>query len=160
MHPDDAEVEAVVAAFEEVDAREEEEEDDPGELVSAWYTMKKAFETTLASLREAEANLNAIGDRLRTKHGIQVPTVTTGGAPEQPAQVIQAAPPAPSAEEAAPTPQDSSWSPPSQSPITIEAPQTGARFVEELRRDASLGDSEKGFADHVAKMFQSFSDFR
>lgn len=157
MHPDDAEVEAVVAAFEEADAQEEE--DDPGELVSAWYAMKKAFESTLAALRGAEGELNAIGDKLRTKHGIQVPVVSTYGVSTPASQEHHAPPPATGA-EAEPTPQDVSWSPPSQSPIRIEQPQTGARFVEELRRDASLGDSEKGFADHISKMFQTFSNFQ
>lgn len=155
MHPDDAEAEAVVAAFEELDSLEEE--DDPGELVSTWYAMKKQFETTLAALREAEGGLNAIGDKLRTKHGIQVPVVSTHGVV---AAAPAAPPPAPVGTEAEPTPQDSNWSPPSQSPISIKAPQTGVHFVEELRRDASLGDSEKGFADHISKMFQTFSNFQ
>lgn len=157
MRADDAEETAIVAAFDQAD--EVEEEDDPGELVSTWYAMKKAFESTLAALRGAEGELNAIGDRLRTKHGIQVPVVTTYGTGAPVVQSHHVPPPADPA-EALPTPADSSWSPPSQAPVSFDQPKTGAHFVEELRRDASAGESEKGFADQIGRMLASFGDFK
>lgn len=155
MHPDDAEVETVATAPVD-EGRAQEEEDNPGELVSVWHTMKKQYEQTLSALREAAGSLNSIGEELLSKHGIRVPLVEDGRTPNLYAGAVSASL---QPHEAEATPADADWSPPSQQPITIEVSQTSAKFVDELRNNATVGDSEKGFADQISKIFSSFSNF-
>jgi hypothetical protein len=145
MHPDDEQATAATG--------EKEVDPDPGELVSIWYAMKKQYEETLAALRAAAGQLNAIGLELHDQHGIIVPRVADG--PGQPSAARS--PAADAAVEASPG--DPAWSPPSQGPISIDAPTTSVRFVEELRSNAQSGEGEKDFAAHIGKMFRGFENF-
>lgn len=159
MHADEVEKGAVGDPPVEGTAHEEEEAD-PGELVSVWYAMKKQYETTLTALREAAGSLNSIGEELRTKHGIQVPRVDDGRTPDLYAGTETTSAAAPANEAGDRLVPDPGWAPPSQGPITIDAPETGVHFVEELRRDAAIGDNEKGFAEQIGQMMSRFSGFQ
>lgn len=135
-----------------------EEEDNPGELVSIWYAMKKQYEQTMQSLMGAAAQLNEIGDVLRSKHGIEVPRVAQT-VPSLPSPVATLTTYDQVSVETAPQNDATSWSPPYQQPIAIATPQTSVKFIEALRSDSALGENEKGFADHIGKMLSSFQGF-
>lgn len=154
MHADDVGVTQIIEEDQPTPIEPtSEEEDNPGELVSVWYAMKKQYEHTLQALLEAATKLNEIGDTLRSAHGIEVPRVSHGAqAASTPQAILEPE------IETQPQP-DSGWTPPYQQPVVIEPAQTSVRFIEELRNDASLGENEKGFADHIGKIFSNLQGF-
>jgi|ERR1035437_2568356 hypothetical protein len=136
---------------------EPELEMDPGEMVSLWYQLKKAYDDGVKAIKSSEEQLNAVAVSLRDKFSISVPQVsfsipTSNASRVKPfTPVVGIAPiPEDSIGDDIATPTDFVWSPPEPRAITGSVPYVDP-MVARLRRDAATADGdERGFAAQIA----------